>query len=375
MNDGKRRKILFLCTADNIGGMERVVCALARGLSALGWDVRTLFPQTEKAAAVIEWCRAQGVEAEAHPAVLDAAAPHGPKDILRLMRLVKEINPNVVNVHYGDNFISLKDMIGIGLAGPRMRVVTVHHPTPWDETNADKKKLTNLAAMLSGAITVPSRATRDVILEAGVPSEKVHVIPCGLTPPAHLPGRAEARERLGLPPEAFIVGSLARLVAHKGIADLIAGAAGVPDPNGELLVAVAGDGPERGNLESLAASRMKDRAVFLGRVPDVDDFYASCDVFALPSHLEGFGLVYLEAAFHGVPSIGGAAGAVPDVIEDGATGLLVAPGDTAAIAAAIRKLRDDPALRRKQGDAARERVNREFTEAVMAEGFDKLFRL
>ena len=234
--------------------------------------------------------------------------------------------------------------------------------------------MTRLAAALSHRVITISRATTTVVREAGVPARKITHIPCGLPVPTHFPTRADARKRLGLPPSAFIVGGLARLVPHKGFPDLIDAAARVPDPRGELLVAIAGDGPERAALESRAANRLKDRCLFLGRVPDVNDFYAACDVFALPSEMEGFGLVYVEAAFHGVPSIGTNVGGIPDAIADGETGVLIPVGDTEALAGAIERLRDRPELRQEMGETARRRAHREFTEQAMADRYLKTFQ-
>jgi glycosyltransferase involved in cell wall biosynthesis len=114
---------------------------------------------------------------------------------------------------------------------------------------------------------------------------------------------------------------------------------------------------------------MPGRAIFLGRVPDTTDVYAASDLFVLPSHLEGFGLVFIEAAFHGVPSIGTNVGGVPYAIEDGKTGMLVPVKDDAAFAASIKKLWDHAALRQQMGEAARARACSEFTEARMAERY------
>lgn len=370
----KQKKVLFLTTADNIGGMERVVCSLARQFAGRGWPVQTVFPEGGNRDALLEWCRAQGVDAQTSPALLNAAAAHTRQDMRRLTKFVRQAHPAIVNLHYGDNAISLKDVLAVRMAGRHRCVVTVNHPTPWGETERSKRMLTRLAAVLAHKIVVISRATRQVLLEAGVPARKIALIPCGMPVPDARPNRAQARARSGLPEEAFIVGTLARLVAHKGIADLVEAAARVPDPNTELRLAVAGEGPERGALEALATERLKDRAIFLGRVPDVNDFYAACDVFALPSHLEGFGLVYAEAAFHGIPSIGTNVGGCPDVVEDGQTGLLVAPGDAAALARALERLQADPALRQRLGEAARARAHAEFTEQVMAERYQQIFR-
>ncbi len=237
-----------------------------------------------------------------------------------------------------------------------------------------KRAMTRLAALLTHAVTVNSRAMRDILLEAGVPARKIHMLPPGVQVPTDLPDRDEARARLGLPVDAFVVGCVARLAPHKGVGDLIKAAARVPDPGGHLRVAVAGDGPERVALETLGVACLGARAVFLGRVPDIQDVYAAADMFALPSHMEGFGLVYIEAAFHGVASVGARAGGVPDVILDGETGLLVPPGDPDALAAALARLHDDPALRRRLGEAARTRAYAEFTEERMADRYASLFK-
>jgi glycosyltransferase involved in cell wall biosynthesis len=357
---------LLISTADNIGGMERVVCSLTRGLTAANRSVYTAFPLTPKAPALLEWCRTQNVDAKATPAVRDAADNHTLEAMLALTRFVRQIAPRSVNLHYGDNFISLKDVLAVRLAGRHRCVITVHHPTTWDRTNSRKRLMTRLAAQLADAVVVVSEATRQVLLDAGVPDRKLHLIYSGVAAPEHQPTRTEARQRLGIPNDAFLIASLARLEPHKGIADLIEATAQLPDPRHNLLLIIAGDGPERARLEALATVRLGARARFLGRIAEVADLYAAANLFALPSYLEGFGLVYIEAAFYGLPSIGTWVGGVPEAVRNGETGLLTRPGDQAAIQFAIQKLRDDASLRHTFGDAARDRVNREFTETAMA---------
>ena len=118
--------------------------------------------------------------------------------------------------------------------------------------------------------------------------------------------------------------------------------------------------------------RLSCRAQFLGRVADTTDAYAAADLFVMPSREEGFGLVYIEAAFHGVPSIGCRVGGVPVAIHEGKTGLLIEPGDTGALSAAIQQLRCDEGLRLRMGSAARERALAEFTEATMAQRYEQV---
>ena len=315
-------KVLFVTTSDSIGGMGRVALDLARNFAARGWRVRAVFPDTVKSPALIEWARRQGARAEANPAVRDIVDAHRLRDMGALRRLAAASNPDIVNIHYGENYISLKDVIAVRLSGRRRCIVTVHHPVPWSSMNGRKRVMTRVAAMLAHDVTATSVVMRDILLEAGVPAGKIHVLPPGVQAPARRPNRAEARARLGLPSDAFVVSSLSRLVPHKGIGDLIEATARVPDPRGALMLVVAGEGEERAALETLAASRLGDRAVFLGHLPDTADLYAASDIFALPSYMEGFGLVYVEAAFHGVPSVGCAVGGAQPVRVDGSPGSL-----------------------------------------------------
>ncbi len=368
-------KVLFITTSPiDVSGVTRTGLDLARQFAARGWRVRSVFPPSPEGQALVERAHGAGIMTEQHPAVRDIIDPHTLGDMRALRRLAAAGRPDVVNIHYGQNYISLKDIVAARLARPPRLVVTVHHPVPWSDMGGRKRTMTRLATLFAHAITVNSRAMRDILLEAGVSPRKIHILPPGVHVPVSVPGRDEARARLGLPVDAFVVGCVARLESHKGVGDLIAATARVPDPEGRLRVVVAGDGLERAALESLAAARLGDRAVLLGRVPDIQDVYAAADVLALPSHMEGFGLVYIEAAFHGVPSIGTRVGGVPDVVLDGETGLLVPPGNPDALAAAIARVRDDLPLRRRLGEAARTRAYAEFTEERMAERYANIFR-
>jgi len=368
-----------------IAGVERTAIDLAREFAARDWRVRLVFAEPvddalreaearwtaeEERAALLEWSRDQGVEAATHPALHGVFATIPWKNVLSLRRFVAAHKPDIVNIQCGSNHVALKDVLAVRLAGRSRLIVSIHHPAPWDQAPRHRVN-TGRASRLCHALIAPSRATRDLLLEADVPARKIHIIPSGVPVPTRLPSRADARAQLGLPPDAFIVSSLARLVPQKNIGAFIEAAARVPDPREKLRVVVAGDGVERAALEDLAAARLGPRAVFLGGIPDeaVPDVYAASDVFYLPSKLEGFGLVYVEAAYRGVPSIGTDVGGVPDVVVDGETGLLVPVDDVAAIAAAIVRVRDDPALRARLGEAARTRAYAEFTVERMIERY------
>ena len=134
---------------------------------------------------------------------------------------------------------------------------------------------------------------------------------------------------------------------------------------------IAGAGPDRVEFEAMANQLPDGHTRFLGRVSDddVQVLLSASDVFAMPSHMEGFGVVYVEAAFYGVPSIGCDVGGVPYAISAGVTGLLIPVGDVQALAGAIQALSSDPALRLKLGEAASARALAEFTDDVMAQQY------
>jgi len=126
---------------------------------------------------------------------------------------------------------------------------------------------------------------------------------------------------------------------------------------------IVGDGPDRARLEGVASEhRVVDRVHFLGELASeaLRACYERCDVFALPSRGEGFGLVFLEAMTFGKPVVGGAHGGTPDVITDGETGYLVPYGDSDRLVAVLCGLLADPGQRGKMGERGHHRVHSEF---------------
>ena len=364
------RSLLLLSTTSKIGGTERIVLGLAQGLRSLRVDVSTVLAEDVDAEKTVDWFREHGVWANTSPAVLTVYQRHTPRALLDLRRLVQQNGAQAANIHYGGNHLSLKDVLAIRAAGVKRCIVSIHHANPIVEPR--QRTMTRLGAQLASAVVVTTDVAKDVMLDAGVPERKIHVIPPCAEPPSEMTSRAEARARLGLEPDDFVICALARLTREKGIADLIEGAARTRDSNVPIQLVIAGEGPAREELEALAASRLPGRVRFTGRVPETGAIYAAADIFALPSHMEGFGLVYLEAALYGVPSIATLVGGIPIAIDDGVTGTLVSVGDVDAIASAIETLRDDPELRRRMGEAARLRTERDFSPAAMCQKYANL---
>jgi glycosyltransferase involved in cell wall biosynthesis len=132
----------------------------------------------------------------------------------------------------------------------------------------------------------------------------------------------------------------------------------------ETFLVVVGEGSDRARLQRLAAQlRIDDRVKFTGRVTEreLPLYYQACDMFVLPSLKEGFGIVFLEAMQYGKPCIGARAAAVPEVIVDGETGLLAAPGDPRSLELAIMTLIADEPSRLMMGQAGLRRLENNFS--------------
>ena len=200
-------------------------------------------------------------------------------------------------------------------------------------------------------------------------------VDCQRFTPLDGPARLAARRRAGLPETGPLVVSVSRLVPRKGMDVLIAAAARLVPSFPDLTVAIGGRGRDAGRLEDLAR-RTGAPVRLLGPVPDADlaALVGSADVFAMACRTrwagleqEGFGIVFLEAAAAGVPQVAGQSGGAAEAVVDGQTGLVVGrPHDPAAVAHALRRMLADPALRRRMGEAGRQRAVASFDYARLA---------
>ena len=200
---------------------------------------------------------------------------------------------------------------------------------------------------------------------------KVQRLPWGLDP--DFEALVAAHAPISLPPGfprtgriILTVGRWARAEQYKGADNLIAVLPRVLKAAPETSLVLVGDGDDRPRLELLARDLgVSEHAHFLhGLTPEqLFACYANCEVFALPSRGEGFGLVFLEAMAHAKPVIGGAHGGIPDIVEDGLTGLLVPHGDVERLAQALETLLNNPAGATEMGARGKDRVEKIFSFA------------
>lgn len=355
MSGDARPRILTLLVGFGVGGAEQLVLDTAPRLRARGFDLRAaalkgpgpLLPELEAA----------GV-----PGVALGARHRGDLAVLlRLAALLRSERIDLLHSHLF--FANLAGRIAGRLAGVPVILSGQHDTDVWMRPH--HRLIERLTARLADRVITCSEAVRaweiDVI---GQPAAKVTTLRNAIVPPAE-PGEAErraARASLGAAPDDLVVGTLGRLdEPKKGLQFFIDAAAAVAARVPRARFVVAGDGPARADLEARAArAGLGDRLRFAGERRDVPRLLSAYDLFVQPSLWEGFGLTLVEAMAVGKPVVATRVGGIPEIVRHGRDGVLVPPGDVAALAGAIVELLDDPARRSAFAAEGRHRARTEF---------------
>jgi phosphatidylinositol alpha-1,6-mannosyltransferase len=212
--------------------------------------------------------------------------------------------------------------------------------------------------------------TRRMLRELGIAEDRLEIVYPGVDTQRFRPDidASEIRQRIAPRGETVLL-SVGRLQTRKGHDLMIQAVRRLTSRHHRpLRYVIVGDGPERARLEALVDQcGVREYVNFSGEVPaqQLPQYYAACDVFVLPNRVEqadveGFGIVFLEAAASGKPAVGGRSGGVPEAVADGVSGLLVSGTDVEELAATIGQLMDSESLRRSLGEAGRDRAVREF---------------
>jgi glycosyltransferase involved in cell wall biosynthesis len=234
----------------------------------------------------------------------------------------------------------------------------------------------------AAAVIGVSRFVADSLVRGGYRAERVHAVLNAIDVErwSERDG-ADVRADLGVPASAPVILCAARLFHWKGQGDLIRAIPALRDEFPALrLLIVGGDYPLSPGQSYLAELQAlvrnlgaEQHVVFTGHRPDMPALMAACDVFALPSFEEPFGLVFAEAMAMKKPVIALHTGGVPEVVDHGRSGLLSPPGDGNALTDNIRTLLRDPALRERMGEYGRREVERRFTPARLAADVERVY--
>ncbi len=248
----------------------------------------------------------------------------------------------------------------------------IYDPSKWLSPHRSRLMRTTVTAVLrrSQIVVAQSGNTRDNAYRFYGYRGPIELIPLGIRQPSVEPA---SRAALGLPEGVFLTVTVGRLIRRKAI-DVLLRALSQPDC-ADVHLAIVGSGPESASLELLAGDLgIAGRVRFLGRLDETRKWQVlrASDAYVSSTMHEGFGLVYLEGMAAGLPVVTPNYGGQVDFLSDGETGFLVPPEDAAALAAAIARLRANPALAAQIGRANLARTPQYRIEHC-AEAYERLF--
>jgi glycosyltransferase involved in cell wall biosynthesis len=282
--------------------------------------------------------------------------------IASIRELATRTNADVVHAHGYK-----ADIYGyFALRGSGVPLVSTCHT--WYDNNlltslygaADRFVLRKYARVVAVSNEVKQR-----LLKSGVRGEDIHLVRNGIELSPFDNAVPSLREDL-LPDRTPIVGLVGRLSWEKGIDIFLRAAARVLGEFPNARFVVVGEGPDKDKLEQLVDElNIRGNVSMLGHRDNMPSVYASLDVMVSSSRQEGLPMAILEGMASSLPLVATAVGEVPTVVLDGRTGVLVPAEDLDSLTAGILKLLRDPALRKRLGAAARQRVEEEYSSARM----------
>ena len=358
-------KVLHLISSGGMYGAESVILNLSHALNAGSHEslIGSFANASNPNLQLHERAAAEGIESHLIPCQgqMDRAA------IVKVRELASRVGANVVHAHGYK-----ADLYAYFAVNEQVPLVSTCHNWIDDDLKARLYGMADRFVLRRyGRVVAVSDAVRDRLLKAGVPQEKVRQIRNGINLRPYTDAAPSLRAELGDRP---IVGVVARLSQEKGVDIFLRAVPLVLVEVPEARFVVVGDGPERENLTELIAELgIASSVSMLGRRDDLPAVYASLDVMVSPSRLEGLPMAILEGMASGRALVATAVGAVPTVVADDRTGVLVAAEDECALANAITSLLRDPERRLRLGSAARRLMEEEFSAERMAEDYLRVY--
>ena len=370
----------------NMGGPALHVAYLSAGLAKRGYETTLVAGSLARGEGSMAYV-AEGLGVEVHH--LDALSREispfrDALSVLRLARLIRAQRPRILHTHTAKaGAVGRLAALLAGDARPEVVVHTFHGHVLQGYFGPLRsgafRLLERLLARMTTRLVAVSPQVRDDLVALGVaPAEKFSVVRLGIELGERLETEEagnEARVRLGIGPERFVVGWVGRMTGVKRTDDVLESVRLLRARGVDALLLMVGDGPDRDHVEE-RASRLGivRHCLFLGYQEDVSGWYRAFDAMILPSANEGTPVVVIEALAAGCPVVATSVGGVPDVVREGVDGFLVPPRDTEALAERLARLAEDPELRARMGEAGRESVPERYAVERLVGDIDELYR-
>jgi glycosyltransferase involved in cell wall biosynthesis len=371
---GRPVPILFLFPALDVGGAERQLEALVRGLDRARFRPVVACQHGRGAVAV-------ALEGAGVPVYqLSDNRRFDPGFPLRMLELLRREEIRLVASHGFST--GVVGRLAAGVAGVRVCVL-LEHATGERDMSPLKHRINRLLAPRATAWVAVAAGQLDYLQRVKhIPASRIHVIRNGIDPAPYMFPAAEraalaarVRAELGIPTGAPVAGSLAVLRPEKDLHTFVRAARIAHASLPEARYIIVGDGPLRRDLEhEIDAVGLGDRVILAGWRADIPQVLAALDVSVLCStDVETLPMAFLESMAAGLPLIGTRVGGLPELIDAERNGLLIPPRQPEALAAALVRVLRNLETARVWGRASRQRVEREFGLDRMVRGYEDLF--
>jgi glycosyltransferase involved in cell wall biosynthesis len=351
------------------GGAESYIRMLTAGALGAGWDVEVAFPAREATRSLRSDLARLG--ARCRTLEIGAVQPRGRSgaiiaaalEALATIRLLRALRADATMVVLPHPDQTPGAVLGAALA-PGVAVASVHLVAPQLAVTALRRRLYSFARSRGMRwIAVSQDNRRRLAAALGWPQAAIELVYNGIAaapnpePAERRAIAAAVREELGLAPEAKLLLSVGRLHRQKGHDQILDSIPAVLAQRTDAWWVWAGEGPSRGELEArIAGAPLGERVILLGRRADVRRLMLGSDALLFPSRYEGFPLTVIEAHMTELPVIASRAGPLPEVVRDRLDGLLVSPGDAAALACATVWALEHPGEMAAMAASARSRA-------------------
>lgn len=364
-------RILHVLDSLENGGLENGVLNLIRHMDA---------GQFEHSVCTV---RAQGVNAARLPAGRVQLVHLGKREGARfqlpeLRRAIRENQPDIV---HSRNWGAIEAVAGARLAG-NCKVIHSEHGFEAGASAQEpfrRRIFRRLTFELADRVLCVSNQLRNFhARQTGFSASRITVIHNGVDSERFCPdaaARVRVRREFGIGENEFCIGCVGNLLPVKDHRTLLDALGRLGDAASGWRVLIAGEGPERPDLERLAHGLPgRSRISFPGRIQDVPELLNAFDVYVLPSLNEGISNSLLEAMATGLPAIASQVGGNPEVVEDNSSGLLFPAGEASCLSEHLLRLNAQRGLRTQLGEAARRRAREEFSIRSMVEKYEGLYR-
>jgi len=361
-------RVLQLISSGGYYGAENMLLNLARSQKSMGCDPRLLLfynvhqPNVE----LYERARSRGLS-------VSMLRCEGRADLRAIKEIREYIRNEEIDLIHTHGYKA--DLYGYLAARTESKPIlaTCHNWVGGTAALGIYNRLDRMALRNFDGVAAVSEAVARQLQEAGIAEHKIHTIANGIdierfngAEPAWFGASPSTPEKT--------IGIVARLDLQKGFESLLEAMAALRPAHPDVRLVIVGEGPDREIIEAMAARlELTSQIVFAGQRGDMANVYAGFDIFVLPSLNEGLPMTVLEAMAASRPVIASSVGAIPTVVRNGETGLLVPPRNVSALKAALEHLLNDATLRSRLAGSGHDWVSRHFTSDAMAANYLRMY--